>query len=249
MLLEVIATCAEDCATAAAAGADRIELCCALELGGLTPSLGLVQAARAATQLPLMVMVRPRMGGFCYSAREFDVMQRDAAALLAAGADGLVCGFLHADGAVDAARTAAFVRLAEGRSLVFHRAFDLTPDPYTALAQLIDLGVTRLLTSGQVTSAVAGAALIRQLVDQAGDRIQILPGGGITPANVVELLRRTGAQQVHASCSGQATDPSTARRPHLHFGLSAATAGAVRILDARVVTAMRAALAGMADAL
>lgn len=249
MLLEVIATSAEDCAVAAAAGADRIELCCALELGGLTPSLGLVQAARAATRLPLMVMVRPRMGGFCYSAGEFDAMQRDAAALLAAGADGLVCGFLHADGAVDAARTAAFVRLAEGRTLVFHRAFDLTPDPFTALTQLIDLGVARLLTSGQATSAVAGAALIRRLIAQAGDRIQILPGSGITPSNVVTLLRRTGAQQVHASCSGRATDPSGSTRPDLHFSLSAESASAVRVLDAAVVAAMRAALADLADAL
>ncbi len=243
MLLEVIATSAEDCTTAQASGADRIELCAGLEVGGLTPSAGLLAAARAATHLPLMAMVRPRSGGFRYSAGEYATMRRDAEHALAAGANGLVFGFLCDDGTTDAARTTDFVRLAAGRETVFHRAFDVTPDPLTALQQLIDLGVTRVLTSGQSPSALSGAALIRRLVTQAGDLIQILPGAGVTPANVVELVRQTGATQVHASCSGWVVDNSTQARPALRFGAAASPTDGVRVLDGSCVAALRAAIA------
>ena len=246
MLLEVIATSAEDCATAQAAGGDRIELCCALALGGLTPSAALVQRARAATTLPLLMMLRPREGGFCYSAGEFTQMALDLKFGLAAGVDGFVFGCLTRDGAVDVRRTAHLVKLAAGRQTVFHRAFDVTPDPAAALETLIELGVTRVLTSGQAATALAGTDLIRQLVAQAGGRIELLPGSGITPGNVAELVRRTGVQQVHASCSGQVLAPSTQGRPDLRFGLADSNAGSVRVLDAAAITALRAALAPLA---
>lgn len=239
MLLEVIATSSEDCATAEWAGADRIELCAALEVGGLTPSAGLLAMARTATRLPLMAMVRPRSGGFCYSPGEFAAMRRDAEHALAAGVDGLVFGFLHSGGAIDGARTAEFVRLAAGKETVFHRAFDVTPEPATALEQLIDAGVTRVLTSGQAATALHGAELIRRLLEQANGRIQILPGSGITPANVAELVLRTGAVQVHASCSGWAVDDSSQARPELHFGPGDGPIDRVRILDAARVAAIR----------
>jgi copper homeostasis protein len=242
MLLEVIATSSEDCATAQAAGADRIELCCALALGGLTPSAALVQRARAATTLPLMMMLRPREGGFCYSAGEFAQMALDLKFGLAAGVDGFVFGCLTRDGAVDTRRTAHLVRLAAGRETVFHRAFDVTPDPPMALEQLIDLGVTRVLTSGQAASALAGADLIHQLVVQAGSRIEILPGGGITPENAAELVQRTGVQQVHASCSGWMRDTSTQARPMLRFGAAGSPDDRVHGLDSARVAALRAAL-------
>lgn len=243
MLLEVIATSADDCATAEAAGADRIELCAGLALGGLTPSAALVQRARAATQLPLMMMLRPREGGFCYSKAEFAQMALDLKFGLAAGVDGFVFGCLTPDGAVDAQRTSHLVKLAAGRHVVFHRAFDVTPAPFAALESLIDLDVTRVLTSGQAPNAHAGAELIRQLVAQASNRIQILPGSGITPVNVAELVRRTGVQQVHASCSGWALDISTRAQPSLRFGPSAGPTDHVRVLDAACVQAVRAALA------
>jgi copper homeostasis protein len=242
MLLEVIATSAEDCATAQAAGADRIELCCALALGGLTPSAALVQRARAATTLPLMMMLRPREGGFCYSAGEFTQMALDLKFGLAVGVDGFVFGCLTRDGAVDARRTAHLVKLAAGRQTVFHRAFDVTPDPAAALEALIDLGVTRVLTSGQAATALAGADLIRQLVVQADGRIELLPGSGITPDNVAELVRRTGVQQVHASCSGWASDTSTQARPLLRFDAVDAPGDRVRVLDGACIATLRAAL-------
>lgn len=242
VLLEVIATSPEDCAAAERAGADRIELCAALELGGLTPSAGLMAEARAATRLPIVAMVRPRAGGCCYSAGEFAAMRRDAAALIQAGADGLVFGLLHADGTVDRARCAALLALCAGRQTVFHRAFDLVPDP-AALDELIALGCTRVLTSGGAASAPAGAEAIARLVQQAAGRIEILPGGGVTPANAAALLAATGCTQVHASCSGWASDPSAAGCS-VRFGVGAADETRVRVLDSAMVRALRRVLNG-----
>jgi copper homeostasis protein len=167
ILLEIIATAADDCAAIEQAGGDRIELCSALTLGGLTPSAALVQRARETTQLPIMMMLRPRAGGFCYSAAEFTQMALDLKFGLAAGVDGFVFGCLNADGTVDQRRTAHLVKLAAGRQTVFHRAFDVTPDPFAALESLIALGVTRILTSGQQPTAWEGADLIQQLVERA----------------------------------------------------------------------------------
>ena len=242
-VLEVIATSPEDCAAAERAGAGRIELCAALELGGLTPSAGLMAAARAATRLPIVAMVRPRAGGCCYSAGEFAAMRRDAAALIEAGADGLVFGLLRADGTLDRERCAALIALAAGRQAVFHRAFDLTPDPQAALEELIGLGVTRVLTSGGAASAPAGAEAIARLVRQSAGRIEVLPGGGVTPTNAAALLAATGCTQVHASCSGWAADPSAAGRG-VRFGTQpAADETRVRVLDPALVRDMRRALA------
>src|SRR5208283_2625044 len=141
-------------------GADRVELNCALLLGGLTPSLGALRESRAAVRLPIIVMIRPRPAGFCYSRAEFAVMQRDAEAALSEKADGIAFGFLQASGRLDVKRCRQMVQLAAGRQAVFHRAFDVVQDPLLALEQLIDLGLTRVMTSGQEASAYNGAAQI-----------------------------------------------------------------------------------------
>lgn len=243
--LEVIATSPDDCCAIEAGGGDRIELCSALELGGLTPSLGLLIEARRRTRLPIMAMVRPRAGGFCYDEGEFAAMLVDAELLLGHGADGLVFGCLHASGMVDVARTAALVRLAGDRQAVFHRAFDVTPDPFAALDVLAGLGVTRVLSSGQSPSALEGAANLRAYRAHAGDRLQILPGGGINLANVEDVLRLIGADQVHASLSGVAVDSSTAANPSLRFGLaSPPPEDRVRVTDGASVAAMRKLIGG-----
>lgn len=240
ILLEIIATNAEDCTLIERAGGDRIELCTALGLGGLTPSAGLVQAARAATRLPIMMMLRPREGGFCYTEAEFRQMMRDLEFGLAAGVDGFVFGCLTADGAIDASRTAALVARAGARQTVFHRAFDVTPDPATALERVAALGVTRILTSGQQPTAWEGADLIRRLVDQAAGRIEILPGSGVRAEHVAALLRRTGANQVHASASRADLDPSTHANPTLHFGGVQAPSGERhRSVDPAQIAALR----------
>jgi copper homeostasis protein len=243
ILLEVIATSLEDCLAAQAGGADRIELCCALPLGGLTPSLGLLIAARQAVRLPIMCMLRPRPGGFAYSDDEFAVMLRDADLALAHGADGIVVGCLQPNGEIDITRTRSFVALAGDRETVFHRAFDVTPDPLAALDVLAELGVTRLLSSGQKASALDGAANLAAYRARAAGRVQVLPGGGITVGNVRELVRLTGAGQVHASLSGSRKDPSTAANPALHFGATTMPPEEhVRFTDGALVAAMRTVL-------
>jgi copper homeostasis protein len=154
-------------------------------------------------------MVRPRAGGFVYSADEFRTMERDAELMLEHGADAVAFGVLTAEGAIDLERCRALVkRVGGGREAIFHRAFDVTPDPLTALEQLIDLGVRRVLTSGQRASAAEGAGLIRRLIERARGRIEVLPGAGITARNAAEVVARTGAGQIHGSFSERRSDPA-----------------------------------------
>ncbi len=129
--LEICTASAEDCAVAEQSGADRVELNCALMLGGLTPSFGALREARAAIRIPLIAMIRPRAGGFCYSASDFKVMQRDVEAALAEAADGIAFGILTPNGTIDLERCRQIMKLAAGRQLVFHRAFDVVPEPLT----------------------------------------------------------------------------------------------------------------------
>lgn len=225
VLLETIVSSLDDARAAAAGGADRFELCSALALGGLTPSMGTLAAIKAETPVPVMFMVRPREGGMAYTAGEFAVMERDAALALEAGADGLVFGFLAPEGVVDAPRCHRFVEGARSRAgsrplqLVFHRAFDVVADPRTALEQLVDLGVTRVLTSGRAALAMDGLDEIRRAVEQAAGRIQVLPGGGLRAEDVAETVRRTGVDQVHLSITRPAPDPSASANPAVRFGV------------------------------
>lgn len=246
VLLEIIATSAEDCAVIERTGGDRIELCSALSLGGLTPSAALVQRAKAVTRLPIMMMLRPREGGFCYSPEEFRQMALDLKFGLAVGVDGFVFGCLNQDGTVDARRTAHLVKLATGRQTVFHRAFDVTPDPAAALETLIELGVTRVLTSGRQATALAGANLILALVEQSAGRIEILPGAGVRAEHVMELVQRTKTQQVHASASRINIDLSTQANSALYFGGAPGAQGeGHRVVDDAEVAAMKHALASL----
>ena len=184
VLLEVCCGSSDDAKIAWKAGADRVELNSALFLGGLTPSIGSMITARRAVPLPIMAMVRPRAGGFNYTFMEYQTALVDGERLLASGADGLVFGFLHADGTVDAERTGEFVALAGDRTTVFHRAFDVTPDWKKALETLIHLGVKRVLTSGQAPSAFYAMDTLAEMIRFAGDAIEILPGGGINRRNI-----------------------------------------------------------------
>jgi len=201
LLVEAVCCSVDDCVEAEAGGANRIELCAAMGVGGLTPSLGTIIEVLWHTQnrLPVVVMIRPRAGGFAYSAAEFAVMRRDADLALGYGAQGIVCGMLHPSGELDVDRCGELARLARtaGRDAVFHRAFDLVPDPLAALETLIALGFTRILTSGQQSTALAGASLLAELVRRAAGRIEILAGGGVRDTNIVALLQATGVRQVH----------------------------------------------------
>ncbi len=243
VVVEVAVDSVAGATTAAAAGADRLELCSSLVLGGLTPSVGLFAAVRAAVMLPVFAMVRPRAGDFAYDATEFDVLLRDLRHLRAAGADGIVVGALRPDGAVDRERLGALVAAAAPLPLTFHRAFDLVADPAAALATLAAAGVARVLTAGQAATAVAGAAAIARHVAAAAGRPAIVAGAGIRPDNVLDVVRRTGVREVHLSATAWQPGPMQFRRE----GVPMATAlapdeHARRTTDGAAVAAVVAAL-------
>ena len=215
VLLEICCGGIDDAIQAERGGADRVELCSALFLGGLTPSQGTIQEAKQRLKIPVMVMVRPRAGGFCYSEAEMNSMERDAEE---SAGDGIVFGILLENGKVDLPRCKRLMRRIGDRQSVFHRAFDVTPDPFRALEQLVDMGVRRVLTSGQRDSAPEGADLIRRLVEKAEGRIEILPGGGIQPYQVATVIEQTGCAQVHMTAWQTCTDRSTHARPAVTFG-------------------------------
>lgn len=207
-LIEVCVSSVTDAVLAERAGAKRLELCSALELGGLTPSIGTVQACLQAVKIPVVVMIRPRAGGFAYDENELDTMLRDIDALGEAGAAGFVFGVLTEEGDVDCNRLKKLVQQTSEKESVFHRAFDFVRRPSLALEQLIDSGVTRLLTSGGCETALLGADNILRLVEDAKGRIDILPGGGIRPENIDEILKITMCKQAHVGASALALDPS-----------------------------------------
>ena len=207
-LVEAITCSPDDAQAAEAAGAERLEVCSAIELGGLTPSIGMFRAIRKSTVLPLMAMLRPRQGGFAYSSAEFSAMEYDAFALIESGADGLVFGILSEDGRIDQVRCSALLRRIEGKEAVLHRAFDATPDPFESLEILIDLGFRRILTSGQAEKALAGCELLSRLVERANNRIEVMAGGGVRAENVCEIVRRTAVRAVHVGALRRREDKS-----------------------------------------
>jgi copper homeostasis protein len=245
VILEIIASTVEDCLTAESGGADRIELCAAIGTGGLTPSLGTLIEAKKRVRIPLMAMVRPRSGGFCYSEEDFAVMQRDASLLLEQGADGIVFGILQPDGSVDGERCGKMLKLAHGRQRVFHRAFDVVPDPVCALDELIELGFTRVLTSGQRKTAAEGRDLISRLINRAGQRAEILPGGGVRAPNVRQLVEATCCTQVHMTAFSARTDPSTSSSPLTFGSLPGSPSSSYEHVDREIVQKMREILDGI----
>ena len=218
ILLEICCGSADDVAEAWKAGADRVELNSSLFHGGLTPSVGSLLAVKEAVPIPVMTMIRPRAGGFCYTPMEYRAAQLDAEKLLQAGADGIVFGFLHEDGTVDAQRTREMVALAAGRPVVFHRALDVTPDWKHALSTLIDLGVTRVLTSGQAPNVFYALDTVAEMIRFAQGAIEILPGAGITLKNARQVVEATGCTQIHLARHRKLCDPSTANNRDIFFG-------------------------------
>lgn len=180
-----------------AEGVDRLELCGSLHDGGLTPSAGLMRCALESVTKPIHVFIRPRTGNFVYDRHDVAVMLGDIHDAGAAGAPGVVFGALTADGRIDREIMSELMAAARPMTVGCHRAFDQVSDQTAALETLIDLGIAVVLTSGGAACAVDGASRLRQLVDQARGRIDILAGGGITPSNVVELVERSGVRHVH----------------------------------------------------
>ncbi|AIF48337.1 copper homeostasis protein CutC [Dyella japonica] len=240
-LLEVAANSLASALAAQAGGADRVELCTGLELGGLTPSAALIAQVRERLSIPVYVLIRPRAGDFLYGEDELITMQRDIETCLSLGCDGVVFGVLDADGRVDVPRCRPLLEAAGGMGVTFHRAFDMTRDLSQALEDVVALGAERVLTSGGGVSATAGAMVIRQLVAQAAGRIVVMPGAGINAANVVDLARNTHATEFHASAKASHSSAMRWSNPCLPD-----MAGGEIRTDEREVRALAGALASIA---
>lgn len=249
VLVEVCVDDAAGAAIADRAGADRIELCSALIVGGLTPSIGTVQATLEAVQrVGVQVLIRPRPGDFVFDAIEMRTMVADIEAVVGLVRSfpvpvGFVIGALTADCEVDRAATSELVAACRGLPVTFHRAFDLTPNLDRSLDVLVDLGVQRVLTGGGMPRAVDGREELARLVHRGGNTISVMPGGSVRPANVRRIVEATGAHEVHLRAARSEPNHLSPRYP----GLRMASAHAVDeerrdVTSADIVTAVLRAL-------
>jgi copper homeostasis protein len=199
ILFEACVDSLESSIAAQEGGADRVELCSDLLEGGITPSLGLIKLVYENLKIPIMVMIRPRGGDFLYSDFEFEVMKSEIEFVKKLNVSGVVFGILNADGIIDKPRTKTLINLASPMKITFHRAFDMTRDPFEALDDLIELGIDRVLTSGQKINSYDGIELIKRLVEKSGDKIIIMPGGGVDEKNVAVIVNQCKVKEIHAS--------------------------------------------------
>ena len=198
-LLEVCADSVQSAIAAQKGGADRIELCSALVIGGLSPSPAMFQQVRENTDIQIRVLLRPRFGDFCYDEYEFQTLKEEVRQFRELGADGVVIGILKPDGTLNMEQMEELVRAADGIDVTMHRAFDVCRDTYEALDQCISLGIDTILTSGQKSSAWEGRELLAELVRRSDGRIDILAGAGIGPGVIGELAEYTGVRSFHMS--------------------------------------------------
>lgn len=224
-IIEICAGSYQDCLAAAQGGATRVELNSALSVGGLTPSIATLIRVKKETNLKVICMVRPRAAGFHYDENDFKIMMEDAELFLQHGADGIAFGFLREDGMVNTEQTKTMIEMIHSyqKEAVFHRAFDVCPNPYKAIETLIDLKVDRILTSGQEEKAMQGIALIKDLQSKYGNQIELLAGSGMNATNAMEMIQKAGIHQVHSSCKNYHIDTTTKKNnvsyaylPHPH---------------------------------
>ena len=218
-ILEACVDSVESTIAAARGGADRLELCGALVIGGLTPGPSLFRQVRKACDIPIHVLVRPRYGDFLYTEAEFEILLSEVEELCRLGADGIVTGCLRADGTLDTERMEQVRERMGQKHLAIHRAFDMCRDPYAALEEAVSLGVDTILTSGQKDNCRLGAPLLRELVRQADGQLDILVGGGVTGENIAGLLKETGAKSFHMSGKIIADSGMVYRKEDVHMGI------------------------------
>jgi copper homeostasis protein len=218
MVLEVCIDSVESAIAAAHGGAKRVELCSDLLEGGITPSAGLIASVRRNISIEVFVMIRPRGGDFCYTSQEFEVMQDEIVHARQLGADGIVLGLLDEAAHIDVARTSKLVKMAAPLPTTFHRAIDMTPDLLEALEDVVATGATRVLTSGGSPTVERGLAQIARMVKAANNRVSIMPGGGLTPANIGWIAQQTGAKEFHSSARMSSESPVRFRKPDMFLG-------------------------------
>lgn len=216
--LEICANSVMSCVEAQKGGAYRVELCAAIPEGGTTPSYGEIAVAQELLDIKLNVIIRPRGGDFLYSGLEHKIMLKDIEICCKLGVDGIVIGCLTAEGDVDMQRCRELVAAAGEMDITFHRAFDKCRDPFISLEDIISLGCSRILTSGQQPKAEQGIGLLKKLVQQAGDRIIIMPGSGINENNIVKIARETGAVEFHLSAREAVESKMKFKNPAVSMG-------------------------------
>ncbi|WP_452601088.1 copper homeostasis protein CutC [Pontimicrobium sp. MEBiC06410] len=200
MIIEICASNYQSAINAQEAGAQRIELCSELAIGGITPSYGLVKTAVDVLSIPVYVLIRPRSGNFTYTNSEFEIMRHNIQLCKDLGCSGIVSGVLNKDNTINVEQTKELIELSKPLPFTFHRAFDWTSNPSEAIKELIKLGVERVLTSGQETTAEQGIKLLTKLKQLANDKIIVLPGGGINSENI-RSFKALGFTEVHASAT------------------------------------------------
>jgi len=243
-LVEICVETADHAIAAEKGGAGRIELCSALTEGGVTPSMGLFSHTQRHLSIPVFVLVRPRRGDFLYSENEKAVLLDDVSRFRDAGANGIVTGALTPDGDVDESFLVAILDRAGPLPVTFHRAFDHVRDPESSLETLIARGATRVLTSGGRASVREGLDGVRARVEQSAGRIGVLPGGGVRPDHVGEILRETGATEIHASASGWQQSAARHQNPHGDLAATAPSEYDVRVVTPESVRAFVSAASG-----
>lgn len=238
-LIEIATSDFETTRSAVEGGADRIELCANLQEGGTTASLATIQKCREAFPVSLYPIIRPRGGDFLYTTEEFEIMLQDIKTCRRLGCDGIVTGLLNGDGGIDIAGTARLSEAAYPMGVTFHRAFDRCRDPFEAMEQLIELGIERILTSGQQPDVNEGVELVAELQKKSGGRIIIMPGSGVRKENIRMLAERTGCTEFHSSLRGKSASKMTFLHPAFR---DAAESYSNNAIDPAAVRALRAAL-------
>ena len=245
MTIEIVVYTMESAMKAQQGGADRLELCANPGEGGTTPSYGMIEQVRMHINADVYVMIRPRGGDFLYTNEEYHIMRKDIEACKRLSVDGVVLGMLLADGTIDIHKCKKLIAFARPLKVTCHRAFDMTADPYQALEDCIEAGFDRILTSGQQSQAIKGVDVIARLIQQAAGRIIIMPGAGVNKDNVVELVSKTAATEIHFSASASRESGMTYHNKQLSMGSDDGTEFTVKTVDPEMIKQVRFICNGM----
>ncbi len=244
-ILEVCVDSVESAVAAAKGGADRLELCANLIIGGTSPSPYLFQEIRKHTDIPIHVLLRPRFGDFCYTDAEFSILKEEVSHFRNLGAEGAVIGILTPEGSLDTKRLGELAKLGEGMSLTLHRAFDVCNDPFLAMEQAIALGFSTILTSGQKNSALEGAELLKELEEKSQGRILIQAGSGVNAQVIQKLYPITKARAYHMSGKVTLDSAMSYRKEGVSMGIGSVSEYEIWRTDEEAIRKAREVLEGL----